>query len=142
MKKKIKDKWGKKQIFVINAIPYKQDIIVGINTDFKGIVKFLKKVGNKQAQQNVEYIENNLKDEKGLEGDSQGVTYPNMPIGFMVLLKHLDDWSDTVAVVSHECLHLTHYIARNAGLTLSQESEEAYTYLQAYLLREIIKKMY
>lgn len=142
MKKTNKELWGKKQVFILTAIPYDQDIVVAINADMHDVRKFLKDLKELAADKNVEYIDKELKDYMKLEGNTQGRMFSHFPFGFAVLLKHKESWVETAGLVSHECLHLTHYILKRAGLTLSEESEEAYTYLQEYLLKEILKKMY
>lgn len=42
-------------------------------------------------------------------------------------------------LVAHECLHATCYILDYVGISLTEESEEAYTYLISYLVNEVYK---
>lgn len=54
-------------------------------------------------------------------------------------LRH-DDPQD-LGAVAHEMLHVTHKILTNKGLTLSNETEEAFAYLHEYLTRELWAKL-
>lgn len=46
-----------------------------------------------------------------------------------------------LALLSHEVFHLTFMVLRNAGLTLSHDSEEAYAYLLQYIVESFLKKL-
>lgn len=46
----------------------------------------------------------------------------------------------SAATVAHEFLHVTIEVLRYRGLALVHESEEAYTYLLAYLVQEFYKR--
>lgn len=39
----------------------------------------------------------------------------------------------------HECIHAAHYILSRRGLKLSDDSEEAYTYLVDFLMRKLLQ---
>ena len=43
-------------------------------------------------------------------------------------------------IIAHECLHATFHTLDCLGFTLSEASEEAYCYLLAWLLDEIVKR--
>ena len=43
--------------------------------------------------------------------------------------------------LSHEVLHAVIALSRIVGLTLSEDSEEAFTYLQGYITEQILKKI-
>jgi len=47
---------------------------------------------------------------------------------------------DDVATIAHECLHASIFILGNAGISLTESSEEAYTYLLSYFVDEFSKK--
>jgi len=142
-KKKIEEAKFRKKIFYIEANPYNCDVLVVVNGTFKDAYNKLKRSKSPNAIKNVKYIDNH-KDvyfEKTAISVN-GSVYRELPFGFVMLLKVQNGWLDTVSVVSHECLHLTHYILRKAGIELVEESEEAYTYLQADLLRKVLDKIY
>jgi hypothetical protein len=44
---------------------------------------------------------------------------------------------DSVPVIAHETLHVAAGVLRNRGVTLSAESEEAFTYLQEYICAQL-----
>ena len=141
-------KWGKKQLVVIDSGPYKQDIVVVINGHFRDALAFMEKQKTKGSITNVKFIKDHDKYEdngfnvehKANSGAAE--TWAELPHGYVVTLSHQDNWIDTTEIIVHECLHLTHYILRRAGVILSKESEEAFTYLQGYLVRQILDKMY
>lgn len=134
-------KIGKKLVFIIEADPYKQDILVVCNGQFEDAYKFFKK---KKINSLVNFIEENKKDylvndivEKG-----KGRLYTELPSGYVMIINHCNDWIETVDVIVHESLHATHYILQRAGLVLSKESEEAFTYLNSQITSDILKKIY
>ena len=47
----------------------------------------------------------------------------------------------TASLVSHEAFHATYFILTRAGLKLTDESEEAYSYYLEFLVREITAKI-
>lgn len=53
-----------------------------------------------------------------------------------------DDWVETTGTVVHEAIHLVHYILRRARLPLTEESEEAYTYLTESIVEETLRIIY
>lgn len=48
--------------------------------------------------------------------------------------------SADVPTMAHEALHATWYLLKDKGLRLSEDSEEAYTYMLEWLLREIMTR--
>lgn len=147
MKKK-NDKWGKKQVFVVTADPYKQEVVIVLNGQFSDAIKFLKKIGGVNALENVKYVLEEQKKDKTLYIDEHilhkgnAVLYTELPWGYVMILSHSNNWIESVENVAHETMHLTHYVLRCAGLNLTKESEEAYTYLQGHVMKQILHKMY
>lgn len=142
-KKKIEDIKTKKKIFYIEASPYDCGVLVVVNGTFKDAYNKLKRSKSPNAIKNVKYIDSHK--DAYFEQRAISVTgsvYTELPFGFVMVLKVQNCWLDTVSVASHECLHLTHYILERAGIELVRESEEAYTYLQADLLRKVLDKIY
>lgn len=41
------------------------------------------------------------------------------------------------SIVAHECLHVAIHILNDVGIKICSESEEAFTYLQAYLINKV-----
>jgi hypothetical protein len=142
--KKVKiEKHFKKQVFFIEAEPYLQDILVVLNGTFEDAYKKLKKTNTTGAKENIKYIdENKEKYFEDVEQSVGGSIYKGLPYGFIVVIKVQKGWLATTGVVSHECLHLAFHILTKAGIVLVDESEEAFTYLQASLLKKILNKIY
>lgn len=143
-----KSKWGKKQVFIVTADPYKQDVLVILNGQFSDAIKFFKKCGTPNAKINLEHIEKAKKEDETAYIDDHvlhkgnACLYTELPYGYVMVLSHSNTWIESVENVAHETMHLTHYIARKVGLTLCKESEEAYTYLQGHVMTQILRKMY
>lgn len=69
--------------------------------------------------------------------NSRGTTFTSVFGGnTIVWLPNTDD----KAIVSHELLHATIDIMRRTGLTLTEETEEAYTYELQYLTNQFYKQ--
>ena len=140
-----KDKWGKKQVFAIDVVPYRQDCIVVLNGQFSDAIKIFQK--NKKAkgsQLNLKHIEENKEDyaEMYIPNSGAGALYTELPKGYVMMVSHENSWIETVGTISHECLHLAQYVLRRAGITETKESEEAYTYLHSNILKQVLEKLY
>lgn len=48
--------------------------------------------------------------------------------------------ADDISAMAHEMAHATFYIMRDVDIDVCSESEEAFTYLQGYLVMEALKK--
>lgn len=142
MEMKKEKKIGKKIIFTFEVLPYNQDCIVIVNGHIDDAIIFLKKQKNENANKVISHIEENYEDYKNPPEKGHGCLWNELPKGYIMMLSHCDSWIDTVALVAHESLHLTHYILNRAGLTLKPESEEAFTYLQAQIIKDILKEIY
>ena len=59
----------------------------------------------------------------------------------VIHVKEIKDLPRLMSVISHEVLHCVVDIMDEVGVKLSDESQEAYTYLQGYLVQEIIEKL-
>lgn len=148
VKQSKKDKWGKKQVFVVTANPYRQQVLVVLNGQFSDAIHWFKKQRSDNAKINLEHIQEVQKENKEAYIDDHiphkgnACLYTELPYGYVMVLSHSNNWIESVENVAHETMHLTHYIARKVGLTLCKESEEAYTYLQGHVMTQILSKMY
>lgn len=150
MKKKIKkqDKWGKKQVFLINADPYRQDICVVINGQFSDAEKMLTKFKTEASELNLKHIKEEREKDKNAYnyfheiGAGKAQCYTELPYGYVIVVSHTDNWIETIDPIVHECLHITSHILRRAGIELNYDTEEAYTYLQAKMVKDILYKLY
>lgn len=134
-------KIGKKIVFILNIEPYCQEVIVVCNGQFSDAFKKLKRYKSKNALETIKYIEEN-KDKYKDDHKGGATLYTKLPHGYVMLVDHQDSWIDTVGDVTHESMHLTHYILMRAGLILSQESEEAFTYLAESITERILRKIF
>lgn len=139
MKKKI----GKKIVFILNVEPYSQECIVVCNGQFSDALNELKKHKTKNSIDTQRHIlENKDKYLDNFENSGGGMLYTELPKGYVMLISHCDNWIDTVGLVAHESLHLTHYVLHRAGISLTKESEESYTYLHEKLVEKVLEGIY
>ena len=143
-KKQIESVIGKKIIWILDIPPFEQQCIVCFNGQLTDILKFIKrKKLTVKGKEMIEYLEKNpeiLNEKTELTGAR---TYVLPPLDYCMIVHHSQtNWLETTKIVSHEVSHLSHYVLRNARIPLQEETEETYTYLQAYLLKEILKKIY
>ncbi len=142
---KKKNKFGKKIVFTLDIEPYSQNLIVVCNGQFSDAIKVFKKYGkSKAAQETLKHIEDNKEDYKDdyKVGGGGACLYTELPNGFVMLISHLDSWIKTTGLVVHESLHLTHYVLRRAGVILTKESEESFTYLTEETVEKILSRIY
>lgn len=142
--RKKENKIGKKMVFVIEAEPFRQECVVVCNGQFSDAIKLIRKHKTKSAQMIVDEYENNkdsFPDNYEI-GNGSACLYTTLPKGYVMLLSHQGDWISTTRLVMHECLHLTHYVLKRAGITLTEESEESYTYLQEHLVEQVLRKIF
>lgn len=133
-----------KQVFLLNLEPYKQNCLVVVNGEFVDAYNALKKYKpNHNVKAVLDEIENN-RESYFLINRKPGSAflYNKLPSGYIMMLYHEDSWIDTVDSVVHESLHLTAHVLRKAGLSLCEDSEEAYTYLHGYIVTEILRKIF
>jgi len=136
--KKNKKNIFKKKTFLLDIDTYRNHCIVVLNGDFSDIEKQIKKYNN---DINLKYIEENRKDFETIK-IKDGILFFTLPVGFAMVINVQSSWIETVGVVTHECLHLVHYLFRRVGISFTEESEEAYTYLQQNLIIKILKEIY
>lgn len=142
-KKKQVDKVGKKQVFFITLEPYKQECIVVVNGQFEDALKMYKKhTNNERVVALLKEVEENHEDYHEELPKHQARLYTELPLGYVMMINHQDSWVQTTGFVVHEALHLTHYVLRRAGIELTEESEEAYTYLQEKIVSDILNKIF
>lgn len=141
MKKKSKKQkdWDDKRHFVVHVDVYNVDIIFFIDKNENEIKKTLKKLsGIRYKNFNENHLDNWDKDIKNL-----GRMCSFMG-GFVVMMKPKEckGFRMFTSTLVHELSHVTHYLLRDRGMELSNETEEAYTYLIEFLTREVLMKLY
>ena len=68
----------------------------------------------------------------------QGRTLQLQNNAIVLWLRHKPVSPYTIAVLAHEAFHATDFILDNAGLKLTNESDEAYAYLLDFIVREAL----
>lgn len=140
MKKKKTNKnvefWHKK-FFVVTADVFNTDIGFCINATEKEVDAWVKKMsGSKYADFEKSQLEDwdNSKENLGRMIQFGG--------GFVILIKEIKDFRNFVAILTHEIVHVTHYLLRNRRTPLNEDTEEVYTYLTECLIRQALNKLY
>lgn len=107
--------------------------------------KFLKKSitsqkrwNKKQKKEMLKALKINLKDKK--KSRASYMYQEKFQLHYIHIFEH-SNLIELISHVSHEALHATFSILEEKGVTYTPESEEAYTYLQHYILGEIIKEI-
>lgn len=142
---KKKSKFGKKIVFILDVEPYSQQCIVVCNGTFGDAIKlFRKNKKNRNARETLEAIE---KDPQGyppsFKTDRGGARlFQDLPNGYVMMFNQQDSWMKTVGLIVHESLHLVHYVFRRARIGLTEDSEEAHTYLLQKIVEDICRKIY
>jgi len=133
--KKVKSKFGKLQVHLLDVEPYNQQCIIVINgqlSDGINYLKTLKDINPKRLEVTLKYYEDNKKElevEKFIIGDGSGRLYPSFPFGYFMLISHQESWIQTTGVICHESLHLATYILDHAGInSLNQHRKHLHIY--------------
>lgn len=129
-------------VFAISVDPYEQDCIVVVNGTMKDAVSYLEKQDTENARLLISHIKEHTDWEACKNKRNGAIIYTELVCGYIMMFDHEENWIATVAHVIHEALHLTISVLGKAGLTLTPESEEAYTYLQTKICIEICRKIY
>jgi len=139
-------KIGKKIIWGMDILPYNQQCIVSCNGQMADIIKFIKSINiSNGGKETLKQLEDPTRKDYYFEHikENGGRLFIDLPTGYILIINHSNrDWIETTCNASHEANHLSQYVLRNAGIQLTQETEEAYTYLQAQILKEILKKIF
>lgn len=98
-------------------------------------------VGEKQACYN--YFKKKYKSDWDsiMDNESLGVFIPEPGVGYFIWLPFYSNKLGTQAVIVHECLHLVMSVFRKMGISLVEESEEAYTYYLEHIYKQIVTKL-
>ena len=81
-----------------------------------------------------------LKEDVKAEAKYEGVTYTNIPFGVIVLNKFTPSIPRKLGTLSHEIFHYITDLLKYKGMSLSEDSEEAYAYLVSYITEEFWKQ--
>lgn len=115
-------------MIVINIPIYEVRLIVSIGQSDKKFLSSLKKEKYKCKKE-------------CLISDAEAYFIPFTEASMLIRLKEGLRGPEDYGFLVHECLHATIYILARAGFKMTRSSEEAYTYLQEYIITEILKQM-
>lgn len=142
-KKKKQNKFGKTLVFAVEATPYKQECVVVVNGKIEDAIKFLKKQTTENAKVMAKALQDNLEEmSESVPKKGAGVLFHGLPVGYLMMFNHDDGWIKTVGMVAHESFHFVDYVLKRAGIKLSEDSDEAYTYLLEDVMIQILKEIY
>lgn len=118
---------------------YKQSLFLTIGqTDRQLKNSLLKHIPNLQEQEAnavVDYLQRKHDRHNGIFAVVQG-------LHIIRLFEEADFFDpDFHSILSHEILHATFELLKSRGLSLSDESEEAYTYLMDFYIRNLYKNL-
>lgn len=68
-----------------------------------------------------------------------GMTFTNEGGYLIIWVANLNKTPEDIGYIEHELLHAVVYIMNYSGVTLSEESEETFTYELSYLTRQLYK---
>ena len=119
-----------KKNFKIDFGTYPFDCLVYIGHTDESVVKHLERYYFPLTDEEKELI--------AMEGNGRTGTLAG---GYILKLRDLDMKNPIlVGTMTHEIFHLADFLLRRVGVTLSEDSDEAYAYLIQYLTEQIISK--
>lgn len=111
---------------------YKRAVIICAGS-YKKFIKTVRKTYGKANAKEIERLYH-------YKPSYAGRTYFTVDgLGIVIHLEKPPRTPTAIAVMVHELSHATNEILRNAGMPLTEDSEEAYTYLLEHLTREALK---
>lgn len=114
--------------------PYGEELYVILSDDVKKVKRYIKKNIPKEYNDNwQDTLDSTYAPSQNKEGACFVSTEHN--IHWMCFQKKLKTLND-ISILAHEALHITNKILYRRGLALTPDTEEAYTYLQQYIIKE------
>jgi len=107
---------------------YDVKLLVSINQSDKQFLANLKKTNYKCGKE-------------CLLEEAAGYFIPFESGNILIRCKHKLNKPKQIGILTHEVLHATIYILDRAGIKLTKHSDEAYTYLQEYIVTQILKQI-
>lgn len=131
----------KKFISMVPLEPYNHYLIVCLNVNNADIKKFLLKNIEKDYLKTLD-LDKELKD---ISTDVEGVagficTDFLSQSNFFLRIDNFENSPEFLSYLTHELLHVVCHLFRKVGIPLSETSEEAYTYLIANLVNNILSQ--
>ena len=117
--------------FIIPLVIYPFDIMVSIDESDKQLAEELKKFG----------IKKNLLGAISMPKTGSGKCIMFESNRTLIRLKRGNDKNLFISKIAHESLHAVSFIFQVIGIKLTDESEEAYTYLLDYIILQILNRI-
>ena len=141
----------KKIVKTLPIDPYNQECTVVINGQFIDAYNEIKKHKTQNAKEVIDFVDKENLISKAQKGEevyfeildkNYDKLYTKLPHGYVMVINQKEGWIQTVNSVAHESQHLAHYILMRAGITLREESEEAFTYLTSNIIERVLLLIY
>lgn len=133
MRKKKIPGFSKKKAFVLNTGCYRQDIIVTMNMRGNDVKKLFKKWQVKPLSEEFK----KAIDEKD---EGTGLYFYHSKEQHRLITLFPTDYANAIQVFDHEKMHCLADVLRYVGIPLTEDTEEAYTYLSEWLMQQFLKK--
>ena len=117
--------------FIINLEVYPFDVMVSIGETDEAVVKHLVKKGVPLTECNKHLIE--------INGKGRSLMFPTGQS--LLRLPKKPETNFEMAVLQHEIFHIVQFVMHKVGITLSDDSDEAYAYLIQFLTLKIYNKI-
>lgn len=116
--------------FKIKNLSYRSELEFICNCSFSELEKLVKKRKIDMSQSNLDFSRD----------DADGITIPtNSPYG-IVWCRNVSYTPIGMAILFHEIEHFRNNILRSAGLELTVDTEEAYTYFGTEIIEKVLTR--
>lgn len=118
--------------FSIDIDVYRQDLIFVYGGTEKSQKRRVKKMIDKRFYKHLDALYYTMSEIKSYRG-----LYSSAPPLKIITIKNQESFWDFQNILVHETLHAAFDILRGVGVEPSEQSEEAYTYLQQHIFEQI-----
>lgn len=134
--KKRKEYW-RSQVIRLHIDVYDTDVVLSINTNGRDTLKKIK-----PHKRYLEEVKSCCDGWDAKSKSTDGCMY-QVGGGFLVFLDlQKGKFRTGVSLLVHELTHVVHYLLRDRRIPLSEETEEAHTYLIQYLTKAALVALY
>lgn len=124
-------------IFTLKADPYQSDVVFSIAEDIPAIERYMRKHHGASDELMASLKENLEHKAKNMHGRT--LCFDNGTV--FIHLKHRVIGSHTMGLLVHEVLHAVSCIFGRVGIPFSDDTEEAWCYLQQSLCQQAFKRI-
>jgi hypothetical protein len=127
----------KKKAFKIDLVIYPYTIFIGF-LDPHSLMKTLEQHKYPIKEEELEKVRSILERETS---DYAAITHPLSNGNIVIFVPEQTNPNYIVNMITHETLHATEMIMSRIGMTLCEQSDEAFCYLNGYINQEIFKQI-